>query len=49
MGLNGCRMEFEFEVEDGATEQEIEEMARCAAFECIEWGFEEVEQEMDSE
>ncbi len=41
----GSRCEFEFEVEDDATEEEIEEEAKDAAFACIEWGYTEVENE----
>ncbi len=36
----GSRCTFETEVEDDATEAEIEEAAREAMFEQIEWGFE---------
>ena len=37
----GSACDFEFEAEDNATEDEIETLARDAAFERIEWGFEE--------
>jgi|GEM_PF-841257 len=39
----GSTCEFEFEVEDAATEEEIEQAAREAAFEHVEWNFKEVE------
>lgn len=42
MGLVGCKREFEFEVEDDATEDEIEETGRDAMFNIISWGYEEV-------
>lgn len=32
-------MEFEFEVDDDCTPEEIEELAREAMFEHIEWNF----------
>lgn len=32
----------EFEVENGTPEEEIEELAKCEAFNCISWGYEEV-------
>lgn len=35
----GSDCEFEFEVEDDCTDEEIEEEAREAMFEQIEWGF----------
>ncbi|MFU6523818.1 hypothetical protein ACM79J_29760 [Pseudomonas aeruginosa] len=34
--------EFEFEVEDNATQTEIEYEAKQAAFEHVDWNFEEV-------
>lgn len=39
---SGCS--FEFEVEDDATEKEIEEAAREQAFENIDWYYEEVKE-----
>jgi hypothetical protein len=36
----GSECEFEFEVEDDATEEEIEAAAREAMFDHIEWNFE---------
>lgn len=39
----GSRCEFEVEVEDDATEEEIAEQAREAMFEHIEWSFETAE------
>lgn len=38
----GSECEFVFEAEDDATPEEIEAEARDAAFERIEWHFEEV-------
>jgi len=38
-GMVGSRREFEFEMEDGATPQEIEEAAKEAAFNLIEWNY----------
>lgn len=38
----GSDCEFEFEADDDATEDEIEELAREAIFEQIEWNFEVV-------
>ena len=35
----GSACEFEFEVEDDATPDEIESMARDAAFDLIEWNY----------
>lgn len=44
--LDTCKVdevyEGEFEVEDNATEEEIEYEARQEAFNCIEWGYEEI-------
>ena len=37
----GSECEFEFEVEDDATEGAIEEAAREAMFDRIEWNYEE--------
>lgn len=37
-GFAGCEIEEEFEVEDNATEKEIEEQAREAIFDRINWG-----------
>lgn len=42
MGIQGCEYEDTFEVEDDATDQQIEDAARDAAFDHIDWGFEEV-------
>lgn len=38
----GSQCEFEFEVEDDATEEEIEEEARQSAFEYVDWYFDEI-------
>lgn len=38
----GPKCEFEFEAEDDATPEEIESEAKDAAFNLIEWSFEEV-------
>lgn len=35
----GSSCEFEFEVEDDVTPEQIEEMAKDAAFNCIEWSY----------
>ena len=45
-GFVVCRFEEEFEVEDDATQQQIEEEAREAIFNSIDWGWHEV---LDSE
>lgn len=45
-GFAGCRIEEEFEVEDDATQEQIEEEAREAVFNSIDWGWNEV---LDSE
>lgn len=37
----GSDCEFEFEVDDDATEDEIEDAAREAAFQNVEWNYEE--------
>lgn len=44
----GSACEFEFEVEDTATEEEIEQAARDAAFEHVEWNFKEVKPSTDA-
>lgn len=41
-GFAGCRIEEEFEVEDDATQEQIEEEAREAVFNSIDWGWHEV-------
>lgn len=38
-GMRGSTREFEFEAEDDCTPEELEEMARDAAFELIEWNY----------
>lgn len=35
----GSNKEFEFGIDDHETDQQIEEMARDAMFECIDWSF----------
>lgn len=40
--VQGSAVEFEFEVEDNATQEQIEEEAQQAAFDCIEWNYSEV-------
>lgn len=35
----GSKCEFDFEIEDYATPEEIEEEARNAAFEMIDWAY----------
>lgn len=42
-GFAGCVHENEFEVDDDATEEEIEEMAKEIAFNDIDWGWSESE------
>lgn len=37
----GSECEFEFETEDDATDDQIEELAREVAFEKIEWSYKE--------
>jgi len=37
----GSECDFEFEVEDDATECQIEQEAREAAFECVAWSYQE--------
>lgn len=38
----GSECEFDFEVEDDATEEEIEEEARETAFNWVNWEYEEI-------
>lgn len=45
-GFAGCRIEEEFEVEDDATDAQVEEQAREAIFDRVDWGWHEV---LDSE
>lgn len=40
--VQGSEVEFEFEVEDDATQKHIEEEAKIAAFDCIQWHYDEV-------
>lgn len=40
--VQGSEVEFDFEVEDDATQAQIEEEAKQAAFEYVQWQFEEV-------
>ena len=42
IGLAGATQEGEFEIEDDATRQEIEEYAKDKVFNFIEWDWEEV-------
>ncbi len=37
LGLNGCRREATIEIADGTPEAEVEDIARDAMFEMIEW------------
>lgn len=39
--VQGSEVEFEFEVPDDATQEQIEAEAREAAFDCVQWHFEE--------
>lgn len=43
IGFAGGRIEEEFEVEDNATKEEIEEQAREAVFDYVDWGYYEIE------
>lgn len=43
--VQGSDVEFEFEVEDNATQAEIESEAKQAAFEHVDWNYEEVKGE----
>lgn len=42
IGLVGCVVPFEFEIDDDATDKEIEDAARDAMLECVEWNYDEV-------
>lgn len=42
MSLVGCRLPFEFEVDDETTDEEVEQIAREVALELIDWNFDEV-------
>jgi hypothetical protein len=42
IGFPSADRSGEFEVEDSATDTEIEEAARDAAFNFLDWGFEEI-------
>lgn len=37
LGLQGCKIEDDLEIEDGSTEQEIEEFVREWALQHVEW------------
>ena len=39
----GSECEFEFEVEAGATDEDIEKIAKDMAFDCVDWWYDEVE------
>ena len=43
MGLNGCNMSGTFDVEDDTPEDEIEEMAKEAALDCVSWSWHELD------
>ena len=43
-----CDTEGEFEVEDNATDDEIEELAKEAAFDCIDWSWWKADAEDDN-
>lgn len=47
--IHGSDCEFEFEVEDDATEDDIEHIARECAFDLIEWSFWPVPEEQEKE
>lgn len=40
IGLVGCRRKITFEVEDDCTDEQIDEIAREAIFELVEWQWE---------
>ncbi|MDU8618749.1 hypothetical protein RYB67_09265 [Pseudomonas syringae] len=40
--VQGSEVEFEFEVEEGATQEQIDEEAKQAAFDCVQWHYSEV-------
>lgn len=40
-GIAGADQEGEFEIEDNTSNDEIEELAREAAFDCIDWWWDE--------
>ena len=41
--MAGSESQFDFEIEDSATKEEIEEAAQLVAFELIDWYYEEIE------
>jgi len=43
IGLAGADRDAEIEVEDGSTNEEIEELAREAMFEMVEWSWKRVD------
>lgn len=49
-GFAGGAIEEEFEVDDNATDSEIEEQAREVIFDCVDWGWHEMtDSEEDAE
>ena len=49
-GFAGCAIAEEFEVDDNATDSEIEEQAREVIFDCVDWGWHEMtDSEEDAE
>ncbi|NWD57148.1 hypothetical protein HX878_20670 [Pseudomonas veronii] len=40
--VQGSEVEFEFEVEDDATQEQIDDEAKQAAFDCVQWHYNEV-------
>ena len=40
--VSGSRCEFSFEVADNASDDEIDDEARQAAFDRVEWGYHEI-------
>lgn len=49
-GFAGCSIEEEFEIDDNATDAQIEEQAREAVFDHIDWGwYEATDSEEDAE
>lgn len=44
MGLQGCKREDELDVEDDATDEQIEAIVREQVYEQIDWGWESAPQ-----
>ncbi len=41
LSLQGCKIKFTFEMPDDATDEEIEEAAKDAAFNFLDWSYTE--------